>query len=566
MSFDVDIGHASERASRAVNEDFAAAARHAPHEESLGFIAAIADGVSTGGQGLMAAQTSVMALVEDYFAAPATWDTTVVLDRVIGAHNSWLSSHNRRNLEAAMSTLTAIALRGHTWTLAHVGDTRAYLLRGDECRCLTQDHALEHPDLRSQLTRAMGLDDAVRVDYLQGNLHVGDTFVLLSDGVHGRLAVAQMQVLALQGTAQQASDAIVRAALEAGSQDNATALVVRVKGLARARLEDAVSGSRQLPVPRRLRVGETIDGFTVTALVADTGVHLLYQVREAASGALKALKTLHPSRASDPQERAMLAHEAWLSERVSDRADEGFVRLNAVPGATEFYLLYDWHSGHTLEHLAAKRAARVLPVADMVAWSLAAARALGRLHRLGVIHRDVKPGNLHLGDDGQLRLLDLGVALSGNESSEQRDLHAGTPSYMNPEQWEGARADARSDLFALGVTMYQLLTGHLPYGEIEPYQKVRYRRDPKPLSKLRPDVPIWLDHLVLKAVARDPKLRFETAEELLLALERGASRPVSAPPATPMLQGDPTALWKVALAGSVLFNLLLVYWLLFLPR
>ena len=114
MSFDVDIGHATERAARAVNEDFAAAARHAPHEESLGFIAAIADGVSTGGQGLMAAQTSVMALVEDYFAAPATWDTTVVLDRVIGAHNSWLSAHNRRNLEAAMSTLTAVALRGHT--------------------------------------------------------------------------------------------------------------------------------------------------------------------------------------------------------------------------------------------------------------------------------------------------------------------------------------------------------------------------------------------------------------------------------------------------------------------
>ena len=566
MSFDVDIGHASERASRAVNEDFAAGARHPPHEERLGFIAAIADGVSTGGQGLMAAQTSVMSLVEDYFAAPPTWDTTVVLDRVIGAHNSWLSAHNRRNAEAAMSTLTAVALRGHTWTLAHVGDTRAYLLRGNECRRLTQDHALDHPDLRSQLTRAMGLDDAVRVDYLQGDLHLGDTFVLLSDGVHGPLAAAQIQSLALQGTAQQASDSIVRAALAAGAQDNATALVVRVQGLARGRLEDAVSSGRQLPVPRRLRVGEAIDGLVVTALVADTGVHLLYQVRDPASGTLKALKTLHPSRAGDPQERAMLAHEAWLSERVSDRAEEGFVRLHAVPDATEYYLLFDWHSGQTLAQLAARREARALPVSDVVVWALAAARALGRLHRLGVIHRDVKPANLHLGEDGQLRLLDLGVALSGNETTEQRDLHAGTPSYMNPELWDGARADARSDLFALGVTMYQLLTGHLPYGEIEPYQTMRYRRDPKPLSRLRPDVPIWLDHLVLKAVARDPKARFETAEELMLALERGASRPVSAPPATPMLQRDPTALWKIALAGSALFNLLLVYWLLFLPR
>ena len=566
MSFDVDIGHATERAARAVNEDFAAAARHAPHEESLGFIAAIADGVSTGGQGLMAAQTSVMALVEDYFAAPATWDTTVVLDRVISAHNSWLSAHNRRNLEAAMSTLTAVALRGHTWTLAHVGDTRAYLLRGDECRRLTQDHALDHPDLRSQLTRAMGLDDAVRVDYLQGDLHLGDTFVLLSDGVHARLAVARIQALAVQGTAQQASEAIVRAALAAGTQDNATALVVRVLGLARARLEDAVSCSRQLPVPRRLRVGEAIDGLVVTALVADTGVHLLYQVRDTTSGALKVLKTLHPSRASDPQERAMLAHEAWLSERVSDRGEIGFVRLNPVPRATEYYLLYDWHGGQTLEQLFARRGARGLRLADVVAWALAAARALGRLHRLGVIHRDVKPGNLHLGEDGQLRLLDLGVALSGFETAEQRDLHAGTPSYMNPELWDGVPANSRSDLFALGVTLYQLLTGNLPYGEIEPYQTQRYRRDAKPLSRLRPDVPIWLDHIVLKAVARDPKARFETAEEMMLALERGASRPLSAVAATPMLSRDPAALWKIALAASLLLNLLLVYWLLFLPK
>ena len=221
----------------------------------------------------------------------------------------------------------------------------------------------------------------------------------------------------------------------------------------------------------------------------------------------------------------MLAHEAWLGERVADqvraRAGDGFVRLHAVPAASEFYLLFDWHSGQTLERLRAQRGPAGVTVAEVVAWGLSAARSLGSLHRLGVVHRDVKPANLHLGDDGQLRLLDLGVALSGNETAEQRDLHAGTPSYMNPEQWDGATADAASDLFALGVTLYQLLTGHLPYGEIEPYQKLRYRRDAKPPSRLRPEVPIWLDRIVLKAVGRDTRQRFETAEELVLALERG---------------------------------------------
>jgi serine/threonine protein kinase len=127
-------------------------------------------------------------------------------------------------------------------------------------------------------------------------------------------------------------------------------------------------------------------------------------------------------------------------------------------------------------------------------------------------------------------------------------------------------ADAGSDLYALGVTLYQWLTGKLPYGEVEPYQTGRFRHDPKPPSRLRPDVPIWLDHVVTKAVALDPKQRFETAEEMMLALQRGASRPLPAPGSTPLASRDPAALWKIALGVALLFNLLLVYWLLFLPR
>ena len=99
-----------------------------------------------------------------------------------------------------------------------------------------------------------------------------------------------------------------------------------------------------------------------------------------------------------------------------------------------------------------------------------------------------------------------------------------------------------------------------------PYQAGRYYRDPVQPSRHNPEVPIWLDHIVLKAVARDKRMRFETAEELLLALERGASRPLTAPQTSPLMQRDPTAIWKLALGVSLLFNLLLMYWLLFLPK
>jgi serine/threonine protein phosphatase PrpC len=576
MSFDIDIGHASERGPRSGNEDFAAVVRPAPADAALGWIAAIADGVSTGGAGREAAQTAVMSVVQDYFAVPPTWDTTVVLERLIGAQNAWLADHNRRRQAlrepgaTALTTLTALVLRGHSYTLAHVGDTRAWLLRGTDCTQLSQDHCFDQPDFSSRLTRALGLDDRVRVDYVQGELHAGDVFVLTSDGVHGVLKRAQIAALAQQGSAQQASAALVRAALAAGSRDNATALVLHVRGLDAARLEDVLLRGRQLPVPPRLRVGDVLDDFTITAVVADNGVHRLFQARSNATRELVAIKTLSESRASDPEERAMLAHEAWLGSRLGERVGPttpaGFVRVRELAEPSAFYFVFDWHSGQTLEQLLAEK--RRFSVADVVAGAIAIARALGRLHRSGVVHRDIKPANLHLGDDGQWRILDLSVALSGREPKVQRTLHAGTPSYINPEQWadDPAPPDAGSDLYALGVTLYFWLTGKLPYGEIEPYQTARFRRDPTAPSRLRPDVPLWLDHIVLKAVARDAKLRFETAEELVLALERGASRPLPAPGATPLVVRDPAALWKIALAVSLLFNALLVIWLLFLPR
>ena len=584
MAFDLDIGFVSQAGRKNINEDFCAAMLPDAGQEVLGSIVAIADGVSTGGMGREAAQTTVTSLVRDYYSTPEIWDTTVALDRIIGAQNAWLAGINRRRQPAlGLTTLTALVLRGQSYTLAHVGDSRAYLLRDGKTVQLTHDHTVNHPDFKHQLLRSVGAEDHVVVDYMQGDLHVGDVFVLVSDGVHGSVRDARLQDIADNRDthdAQGASQKLVDAALANGSTDNVTAVVVYVRGLLDATLGDVNRIAQTLPVPARLRVGDVIDGMVVTAPVADNGINLLYQMRSP-EGRLYALKTLNPARAHDEQERAMLAHEGWLAARMqSGRAAEHLVSLHErLPGGHErsaFYLLYDWHSGETLQQQLER--GHKFSVVQALAAATQTAKALGRLHRQCVIHRDVKPANLHQGEDGVLRLLDLGVALSGREPEAMRKLHAGTPSFVNPEQW-GFKAvgaavqdaaeelpDAQSDLFALGVSLYQLLTGRLPYGEVLPYQAGRYYRDPVAPSRINPEVPIWLDHIVLKAVARDKRQRFETAEELLLALERGASRPLTAPHATPLLQRDPTAVWKMVFAVSVLVNLLLVYWLVFLPR
>ncbi|WP_137918921.1 bifunctional protein-serine/threonine kinase/phosphatase [Hydrogenophaga sp. 2FB] len=574
MAFDIDIGFACQAGRKEHNEDFCAAMLPPGGQEDMGSIVAIADGVSTGGMGREAAQTTVTSLVRDYHSTPETWDTTVALDRIIGAQNAWLSGLNRSRQPAmGLTTLTALVLRGQSYTLAHVGDSRCYLLREGQTLRLTHDHVVNHPDMQHQLLRAVGLEDHLVVDYVQGDLQVGDTFVLLTDGVHGKLLERRLSACAdLSVSTQDACERLVEAALAAGSDDNLTAMVVRVRGLLDPNWEDASRLAEALPMAPRLKVGDQLDGFVVTAPVADNGINLLYQVRDPATQTLYALKTLHPARAHDPGERAMLAHEAWLSRRMqSSRAADNLVGLHhSLPTRqprSAYYLLYDWHGGETLQQML-DRSQRFAP-GQAVQIAMQTLRVLGRMHRQGVIHRDIKPANLHQGDDGVLRVLDLGVALSGREPESMRRLHAGTPSYVNPEQWGDAEAqqlpDARSDLFALGVTLYQLLAARLPYGEVLPYQVGRYYRDPTPPSRHNPEVPIWLDHVVQKAVAREQSQRFETAEEFLLALERGASRPLTVPPASALLQRDPTMVWKLLLGLSVLFNVLLIYWLLFLP-
>ena len=597
MAFDIDIGFASLAGRKPLNEDFCAAMLPTPGQEEMGSIVAIADGVSAGGMGREAAQTTVTSLVRDYFGTPETWDTTVALDRIIGAQNAWLHGINRRRYPVmGLTTLTALVLRGHSYTLAHVGDTRCYLVRGGKATLLTQDHVVNHPDFKHQLLRSVGAEDHLVVDYLQGDLQVGDVFILLSDGVHGEVPERRLPEYAALPNARMASQKLVDDALAKGSDDNLSAMLVCVQGLLGATLADSKRIAQSLPIPPRLKVGDTLDGFTVTAPIADNGINVLYQVRAVAPapgngvlaqvpGKLYALKTLNTARAHDQEERAMLAHEAWLALRMqSSRAANNLVAVHEkLPTGKErsaFYVLYDWHGGYTLQQLLDQQT-RLAPTLAL-GYALQALRALGRLHRQGVVHRDIKPANLHLGDDGVLRVLDLGVALSGREPAAMRVLHAGTPSYVNPEQWgfraklshgksdaqegEAQQPDAQSDLFALGITLYQLLTGKLPYGDVLPYQVGRYYRDPTAPSRHNPEVPIWLDHVLQKAVARDQRQRFETAEEFLLALERGASRPLNAPQGTPLLQRDPTSVWKLALTVSGLLNLLLVFWLLFLPK
>lgn len=565
MPLTTAVGHASLAGKRERNEDFVGMVTpNEPELSTKGLIAAIADGVSGNEGGREASEYTVRGLLADYYATPETWPVTQALDRVLQATNSWVQrqSSARPELAGMASTLTAIVLRGRSYHFAHAGDSRLYLLRNGAMSRLTTDHVWDRPEMRHVLTRAVGLDSHLVIDHGMGVIEVGDIFLLATDGVWGALSEFDLRhclthLAAAKTNAGAAAAALVDAALAAGSPDNASAIVLQVTGLPDADLRDALSASSQLPLPPKLRAGQTIDGYLIEEIIHASAATLVYRVVDSKTQRRLVLKTLHPDRGGDDEERAAFAHEEWLAKRVVARF---FPQVIAPEQKNYLYYLSTWHDGHTLQQHMDGGVHLTIP--ELVSHGVQLVRAVGALHRRSIIHRDIKPGNVHLGDDGQLRLLDLGVAQSGLEAGNSVHApQAGTPSFLAPEQFDDAPPAPATDLYSTGVTLYHALTRRYPYGEIEPFQRPRFA-EPIPPTRYRPDVPMWLENVLLKAVARMPVDRFETAEELLLALERGATRPLAAPTSKPLAQRDSLFVWRMVGIASLVINVLLAYVLL----
>ena len=553
----VDLGCSSREGKRPRNEDFLGATTPTgPELDSKGALFVVADGVGGHAKGREAAEHTVRSLLADYYSTPDTWNIAKSMDVVLTATNLWLLAHARKTREYAgmATTLTALALRGGRFHVGHVGDSRAYLYREGRLTQLTEDHTWEHPELNNVLKRAIGLDEHLIVDHLDGDLQAGDRFLLVTDGVWGTLPDPRLaELLAASPDAEKAAETITAEAEYRGSLDNCTAMVVHVLSVPRGDLRDSLASAHDLPLPPRLKPGQEIDGLTVLDVLHESRVTLLYRVSRPTPAGVEqlVLKTLRQE-AGDQEAIAALVYEEWLTRRMLGAA---FPQAVSHDARGHLYYLMTWHEGETLKARLA-RGHRFDPT-EIGRLGMRLLKGLGQLHRLGVVHRDIKPDNLHLDKQGVLRILDLGVAASDSDSFREIN-NPGTPSYMAPELFAGEKCGESSDLYACGVTLYELLTRKYPYGEIEPFQHPRFG-EPVPPTRHRPDTPEWLETILLKACARDPKERFETADEFLLALERGAHRPLATPRRMPLVQRNPALALKIVAGLSLALNFVLIF-------
>ncbi|BAN49439.1 bifunctional protein-serine/threonine kinase/phosphatase [Metapseudomonas resinovorans] len=550
MTLQLAFGEASATGPRAENQDAIRVVTPAPAlAASKGYLFALADGVSQCADGGLAARATLQALALDYYSTPETWAVAQSLDRLLVAHNRWLQANGGG--QPLLTTLTAMVLRGRRFTLAHVGDCRAYRWDGEQLLRLSEDHVWEQPGMQHVLKRALGLDQHLVVDYLDGELAEREGFVLVSDGVWAVLGDQGIQrILEDEQDLPAAAQALVSAAHLAGGQDNASALLIRVDNLPQAGLADTLAQLDQWPLPPRLQEGQAFEGWQVGRLVAESRQSMVYRVRDGQDRRWL-LKTLPASRQDEPGAGPALMLEEWFLRRVAGRH---FPEAHPLPQRQHLYYVQREYTGQTLaEHL---RMSGPLTLPQWLDIAPRLLKALGQLHRRNILHRDIKPENLHWGDDGELRLLDFGLAYCPGLSQDEAHSLPGTPSYIAPEAFSGAAPSPRQDLYAAGVTLYQLLTAHYPFGEIEPFQHPRFGT-PTPASRYRPDLPGWLDECLARAVAADPAARYETMEEWLLALEQGECRALSARP-RPLLEREPLKVWRGIALLSLVLNLALL--------
>ena len=559
MPLQVAVGYSSLTGPRERNEDYCGVATpDGQMLEDKGILATVADGIGGHRGGREAAEYTVRGLLADYFATPDTWGVPRAIETVTTALNRWVIAEAGRNAELAgmATTLSALVLRGRRYYTAHIGDSRIYRLQEGMLQPLTVDHTWEHPELKNVLSRAIGLDPRVLMDFADGELAADDRFLLVSDGIWGVLPDALMsEVLLDHPEPQAAAAALASLALAHGGHDNATAAIIDVLALPDAGLRDSLESDAGLPLPSRLKVGHRIDGLLVEEILHDARETLLYRVSNARNGQQLVLKTLQPGMSGDSAATTALLMEAWRARRV---VSPFFPQIVPVEHKSCLYYLMTWHPGATLQ--ARLDGGQHFPVGEVVRLGVALLKAIAALHRLDIVHRDLKPANLHVDAEGKLRILDLGVARCPTLDAREDNAQPGTPSFMAPELFGGADASVQSDLYAVGVTLYHLLTRKYPYGEIEPFQHPKFG-EPVPPVRSRPDLPPWLENALLKAVARDPAQRFETAEEMLLALERGETNPLLRR-RTPLIERSPAGAWPLVAFLSIALNLMLLFLLL----
>lgn len=519
------------------------------HQRDEGTVAALADGLGSAKEAGAAARRAVEMITDYYSARPQAWSPRRALTEFAKRINRlfFQESHQRNGSPELLCTLSVVALEGNSAYGLNIGDSPIFHFRGGKLTRLSESHALTQPGMEHVLTRAIGLTEALDPYCFERTVEAGDLLLLCSDGVSTALTEEKLREL-LERRAS--ARTIVAAAREIAKEreelsDDATAIVIEIT-------EQGWRGEshdRELEVMPSLKTGEAIDDYVLIRSLQEGDRVWIARRKDGVSHVLK-FPSLE-ARQDDVRRDAFLK-EAWQATRVESN---DFVRSFIPPGKTLRYYIMEYVEAPTLRSLLSASPLKTEEAVELGRFLLQAGQFLLKHDSA---HGDIKPENiLVLRSERGLafKLLDLG-SMAELFSVTSR---AGTASYLAPERFREVAISERTEIFSIGVTLYEALTQAFPYGEIERFQNPRFDHVPRRIVRQNTVVPAWLESVIFRAIAPEPERRYQNFSEMAFNLEHPDGVVAYYRKDTPLLERNPLLVYKVLCAILFLTNVLLLF-------
>ena len=524
---------------RPKNEDTLGFRQPATAEEwrQRGAICVICDGVGGQGNGDQASRLAVETALRTYANAAPDGSPTTLLRQIFNAANLAVydAGMEDRQSKLRMATTMSVALfRHHEVHVGHVGDCRVYHLHGQEIRRITTDHSYSgvqmklglinvaeaaNSDLRCVLTRSIGQDPTVQVDFHSFQVNPGDFVVMCCDGVYTCMSEQELCEIVTRWP-EQACNELIALCDRRGGDDNVSVQVIQVRQVERVTyyrgspLYQTVSDAK---MEQELQNDQILDGrYQIIEQISKSGMASIYRAIDLKTGQPVALKVPYLQYESDPGFYTRFEREQEIGQKLRHPY---ILRLEAPDDLEKSrpYLVMEYLKGQTLGNLM--KSVKPLPEADALKIASRISDAIQYLHENNVIHRDLKPDNIMILDDGSIRIMDFGIAkMEGARRLTFGKFQPamGTPDYMAPEQVKGQRGDARTDIYSLGAMLYEMLTGSPPFEGVNPLviMNSRLTGDPVAPRKKNSDLSPGAEEIVLHAMARKPEERYASAADL----------------------------------------------------
>lgn len=552
----ISVGQYSDKGRKDINQDFHGV--YIPEEPQLtskGIAIALADGISSSDVSQVASEATVSGFLDDYFCTSEAWSVKKSAHQVLCASNSWLYSQTQQGQyrfdkdRGYVCTLSAMIIKSTTAHIFHVGDTRIYRLRENSLEKLTNDHRLWVSEEKSYLSREMGIHARLEIDYDSFQVDFGDIFLFVTDGIYESVNSRFMCEVINDQTddLDTAAKIIAEQAYEQGSEDNLTVQIVRVDELPCHNIDEIHQQLTELPFPPILDARMEFDGYKIIREVHASSRSHVYLAVDIETGTQVIMKTPSIDLQGDTAYLERFLMEEWIARRINNSAH--VLKPCAQTRQRNYlYIITEFIDGQTLTQWMRDNPKPDLETVRGIVEQIA--KGLRAFHRLEMLHQDLRPENIMIDNTGTVKIIDFGstkvAGIVEITSPIERANVLGTVQYIAPEYLLGETGTPGSDLFSLGIIMYQMLTGKVPYGvqvAKATTKSAQHKLKYNPLPHDGRHIPLWIDGTLRKALHPNPYKRYREMSEFLFDL-RYPNKTFTNQSRPPLLERDPVVFWK----------------------